>query len=280
MPNIAYINGRWFPLSRAKVSVEDRGFQFGDGVYEVIRTYQGLPFQVGAHLARLKQSAEAIGLDFVYSKKEWIALFTKIIKKARFPEVKIYVQLTRGPAPRNHPFPLRARTTVVVTARPIGPVPTRWVEEGVSVITLPDIRWGRCDIKSINLLPNILARQEAAVRGVHEAIFIRDGRVMEGSSSNVFIVKGGRIKTPPLGNHALPGVTRDLVIRLARDAGIPTRETEIKLRELILADEVFLTGTTVDILPVVKVDHRVIGRRRVGSITRDLAQGFRRITRS
>lgn len=279
MPNIAFINGRWFPLSRAKVSVEDRGFQFGDGVYELIRTYQGKPFQAEAHLARLKRSAEAIGLDLVYSKKEWTALFARIIKKARFPEIKIYVQLTRGVAPRNHPFPKRSRTTVIVTARPIHPVPTRWVEEGVSIITRPDIRWGRCDIKSINLLPNIMARQEAEDRGAHEAIFIREDRITEGSSSNVFIVIQGRLKTPPLGSDSLPGITRDLVMGLAKDAGIPAKETKIKFREFFSADEVFLTGTTVEILPVVMADDRVIGSRRPGPITRNLAQQFRDMTR-
>ena len=275
MPDMAYINGRFMPLSQAKISVEDRGYQFGDGVYELIRTYSGKLFQVEAHLERLARSAMAIGLDPVYSQSRWIAILRQIYNRSGFREAKLYIQLTRGVAPREHVFPLQSRPTVVVTVRQLIPLSPALRRRGAAVITVPDIRWGRCDIKSINLLPNIMARQKAKIQGAYEAIFIRDGLVAEGSSSNVFAVIKGRVVTPPKGPMILPGITREWVLRLAKEAGLRTAEKEIALQELLGAEEVFLTGTTAEVLPVVKVDGRPVGNGKPGEATRLLCRRFR-----
>lgn len=261
-------------LSQAKVSVEDRGFQFGDGVYELIRTYNGRLFQAEAHLRRLVRSAMAIGLDGVYSQSRWMAVLREIYKRSGFREAKLYIQLTRGAAPREHVFPLKSRPTVVVTVRQLIPLPLALRRRGATVITVPDIRWGRCDIKTINLLPNMMARQKAKIRGAHEAIFIRDGLVTEGSSSNVFAVIKGWVVTPPKGPMILPGITREWVLRLAKEAGLRTAEKGIALQELLAAEEVFLTGTTAEVLPVVKVDRRPIGNGKPGEATRLLYRRF------
>jgi len=275
MPNIAFVNGRFLPLARATVSVEDRGFQFGDGVYELLRTYGGEIFQIEAHLERLKNSAESIGLDMPYAPGRWKSMLESLNRKCGYPSAKLYIQITRGNAPRNHPFPERTRPTVVMTARRLVPPPRKLYERGASVITVPDLRWGRCDLKTINLLPNVMARQKAKTEGANEALFVRGGRVTEGSSSNVFGVIKGRICTTPTGPGILPGVTRVLVLRIAKSSGLSVSETELPLRRLISADEVFLSGTTVEVLPVVRIDGRRIGNGKPGRITRSIAESFR-----
>jgi D-alanine transaminase len=278
MPNIAYVNGRYLPLSRATVSVEDRGFQFGDGIYELIRTYDGRIFQLDYHLRRLRNSAEAIGLKMPYPAARWKFILAEMNRRCGYRSAKLYIQITRGTAPRNHPFPENARPTVVLTARRLDPLPDRLVAKGAEVITVSDLRWGRCDIKSVNLLANVLARQKAKTEKVNEALFVRDGRVTEGSSSNVFIVINGRVCTTPTGPGILPGVTRDLVIRIAKTSGFQTVERELPVRRLFSADEVFLTGTTVEVLPVVRIDGRRIGNGKPGRITESIARSFRRLT--
>jgi len=279
VPNIAFVNGRFMPLTQARVSVEDRGFQFGDGIYELIRTYGGRVFHIDDHLRRLEQSAEALGLSMAYSKSRWKAILEKAHAKSGYPDAKLYVQITRGTAPRDHSFPKQTRPSVIVTVRKLTPLPAPLHEKGASVITVPDLRWGRCDIKSINLLPNIMARQKARSSGAFEALFVRDGLVLEGAGSNVFAVIGGRIVTPPNGPFILPGITRDLTIGLAREARDPVIEKGITLADLLGAEEVFLTGTTTEILPVVKVDGRAIGDGRPGRTTRRLYQQFIQTTR-
>jgi D-alanine transaminase len=278
MPNIAYVNGRFLPLSRATVSVEDRGFQFGDGVYELIRTYNGRIFRVDLHLARLKKSAEAIGLEPPYPAARWKTILAELNRKCGYRSAKLYIQITRGNAPRNHPFPDRAHPTVVMTARRLEPPPRELYARGAGVITVPDLRWGRCDIKTINLLPNVMARQMAKTVGAAEALFVRDGRVTEGSSSNVFVVSRGRVRTTPTGPGILPGVTRDLVLGIARSAGLAVTEADLPVERLFSADEVFLSGTTVEVLPVVRINGRRIGTGKPGRITDSIARAFRRKT--
>jgi D-alanine transaminase len=279
MPNIAFVNGRFMPLADARVSVEDRGFQFGDGVYELIRTYGGRLYHLRDHLERLEQSADAIGLSIVYSKSRWKMILEKAHTQSGYPEAKIYIQVTRGAAPRDHSFPKKSRMSVIVTVRKLVPLRPKLREKGASVITVTDLRWGRCDIKTINLLPNVMARQKARSAGAFEALFVRDGLVMEGAGSNVFAVIKGQIVTPPKGPAILPGITRDLVIAQARDARDSVIEKGIRLEELLGAEDVFLTGTTVEILPVVKVDGRTIGDGRPGKTTRRLYQLFLQTTR-
>jgi D-alanine transaminase len=280
VPNIAFLNGQFMPLAQAKVSVEDRGFQFGDGIYELIRTYEGRIFHMEDHLRRLEQSARELGLPMVYSKTRWKEILASAFSRSDYSSAKIYIQITRGVAPRDHSFPKKTRATVLVTVRKMLPLSAKLLEKGGTVVTVPDLRWGRCDVKSINLLPNILARQKARSSGAFEALFVRDGLVLEGAGSNVFAMIQGRLVTPPKGPAILAGITRDLVCELARKSGESVTEKGIALVDLLAAEEVFLTGTTTEILPVVKVDGRTIGDGRPGKTTSRLIQLFRQATHS
>lgn len=272
MPDIACVNGRFGPLAEAVVSVEDRGFQFGDGVYEVIRTYRGRPFAIDEHLSRLERSAQALQLSLGYTKARWIALIEEGLRRSNLPETKIYLQITRGQAPRDHPFPAELSPTTVLTFRELHPLDLSVRQAGVQAILLEDIRWGRCDIKSVNLLANVLARQRAKEAGVFEAILLRDGAVTEGSVSNVMVVQNGTILTAPEGPRILSGVTRAKVLELAKKEGIPVAETVVRREDLLGASEVFLTGTTVEVLPVVRVDEQAIGPAVPGPMTQLLSR--------
>lgn len=274
MPTIACVNGRFLPISRATVSVEDRGLQFGDGVYEVVRGYGGRLFRLDAHLDRLEQSARAIRLPIRYSRARWRRLVQRAFALSRFPDAKVYLQVTRGPAPRDHRFPETVRPTVVITVRRLEPLPETVRREGVSAITVPDLRWGRCDVKSLNLLANVLAREDARTAGAFEAILVRDGYVTEGAVSNVFAVIDGTVTTSPADPSILPGITRAATIELVRDAGLPLAERAVSVDELRRAPEVFLTGTTVEIVPVVSLDGVKVGDGSPGPTTRLLAQRF------
>ncbi|HVG01267.1 MAG TPA: D-amino-acid transaminase [Nitrospira sp.] len=271
MPDIAYVNGCFGPLADAVVSIEDRGYQFGDGVYEVIRTYRGHPFAIEAHLQRLERSATALRILAGPASAQWESLIREGLRLSRFPETKIYLQLTRGRAPRDHSFPEDITATTILTFREFRPLEATISDAGVGAITIQDIRWGRCDIKSINLLANVLARQQAKEAGAFEAILVRDGGVTEGSVSNVAIVRNGTIHTAPEGSNILSGVTRALVLELAKKEGIPVIESRISREDLFTASEVFLTGTTVEVLSVVCVDGQVIGSGKPGPISRLLS---------
>ncbi len=275
MPDIGFVNGRFLPLGEATVSVEDRGFQFGDGIYEVIRTYGGKLFRVEAHLERLERSAQAVHLNLPYRLPQWIAYIKEGVDRAGYRESKVYLQVTRGVAPRDHQIPEGLAPTVVMTVREMAELNPRHHEEGVGVVTLEDMRWGRCDIKSIDLLPNVLARRHARQAGAFETIFIRDGHVKEGAVANVMIVQSGRLVTPPEGPHILPGVTRRVVLELADKEGISVEERPVTVLELQAANEVFLTGTTVEVLPVVRVDDAKISTGKPGNLTRRLSTRFR-----
>jgi D-alanine transaminase len=274
VPNVAFINGAFVPLAEAKVSIEDRGFQFGDGVYEVIRTYTGRPFALEAHLARLDRSAAALDLIQPYSHAEWTDHILEGIRRAAFPEAKIYIQLSRGVAPRDHAYSTELTPTVVMTVREFHPLDRSMQAAGVDALTTEDIRWGRCDIKSVNLLANVLARQQVKQAQVFEAILVRAGLVTEGAVSTVMVVRSGTVMTAPEGPHILSGVTRAVVLDLARTEGIPIQERFVSQADLYGADEVFLTGTTVEVLAVVRIDGKVIGDGRPGPITQRLAAGF------
>ncbi len=272
MPDIACVNGRFGPLAQAVVSVEDRGFQFGDGVYEVIRTYRGRPFQTDAHLARLERSLHALQLPSPHPRTQWATLIEEGLRLSGFPETKIYMQVTRGQAPRDHPFPTGASPTVVLTFRELRPPDEAIRHTGVPAVTVEDVRWGRCDIKSLNLLGNVLARQQAKEAGAFEAILVRDGVVTEGSVSNVMVVRDGALYTAPEGPRILSGVTRTLMIELASKEGIPVHETFVVKNDLYSASEVLLTGTTVEVVSVVRVDGRTIGSGAPGPVSKRLAR--------
>jgi len=279
VPETAFLNGRFLPLAEATVSIEDRGFQFGDGVYEVIRTYRGRPFKLDAHLARLDRSAQAIDLRQPYPFERWVEYVTEGLRLGDFPETKIYVQITRGTAPRDHAYAPDLQPTVLMTFRELQPLNAIVQSTGVAAMTMKDIRWGRCDIKSINLLANVLARQQAKKRGVFESILVRDGQVTEGAVSNVFIVQDGKLITAPEGGWILSGVTRQVVLELARHEGLTVQERYCSDQELLGATEVFLTGTTVEVLGVVHIDGKQIGTGQPGPLTRSLAKRFLDATR-
>jgi len=276
MPDIGFVNGRFLPLEEATVSVEDRGFQFGDGVYEVIRTYHGRPFHLDAHLARLERSAKAIELPLPWNIQQWTAHVHEGIKRGGYAESKVYLQLTRGAAPRDHSFPASTKPTAVMTVREMRPMDPALQASGVTVMTMDDWRWGRCDIKSVNLLPNVMARQKAKQAGAFEAVFVRNGLVTEGAVSNVMTVKAGHVLTAPEGEQILSGVTRTVMLDLIRKEGLPVEERFVALDEFLRADEIFLTGTTVEVLPVVGVDGQPIGSGKPGPVTQKLQAAFQR----
>ncbi|MBH0192262.1 MAG: D-amino-acid transaminase [Nitrospira sp.] len=271
MPDIAFVNGRFLPWKDAVVSIDDRGFQFGDGVYEVIRTYRGAPFELAAHLARLERSTKELNLVQPYSRAQWTQWIQQGLGQAGYQEAKVYVQITRGTAPRDHAFPSGVLPTVVMTIRELHPLSLQLRQDGVTARTCDDLRWSRCDIKSLNLLGNVLAREEARKAGVFEAILVKDGLVTEGSLSNVMAVRSGTLVTAPEGPRILSGVTRTVVLELARKEEIPVEEQFLSLDALYGADEVFLTGTTLEVLGVVRIDGNTIGSGRPGPITKTLA---------
>jgi D-alanine transaminase len=274
MPDLAYLNGKWMPISRAKVSVEDRGFQFADGVYELIRVYKGLPFHLREHLERLIESARQIEIASSLSipQLERIALLG--CQKCGDPSAKIYIQLTRGTAPRLHHFPEAIKPTWVMTFRKLVPIEEAVRKRGVSALTITDVRWGRCNIKSLNLLPNVMAREQAVRAGCFETLFIRDGIVTEGAGSNVFAVIGDRVVTPPEGPAVLSGITREVILDLGRKAGLSMVEEALSAEQLRAAREVFLTGTTIEVLPVVRLDGKKVGTGRPGPVSRMFYQAF------
>ncbi|MYA29262.1 MAG: D-amino acid aminotransferase [Nitrospira sp. SB0666_bin_27] len=276
MPNIAYVNGQFSPLEQATISIEDRGFQFGDGVYEVVRTYGGIPFRLYDHLVRLESSARAVSIPVPLSRTDWEALIREGVQRSHYAACMVYIQLTRGAAPRAHLFPSPAKPTVVMTFREIPETGGALGQQGVSVVTLPDLRWGRCSVKSLNLLANVLAKQEASDAGAKEAILVKDGLVTEGCSSNVCLVRDGTIITPPLSDQLLAGVTRAVVLELARKAGIVVDEREVPQEELTQADELFLIGTTIEVLPVAALNGVPVGGRTPGPVTRTVSEAFHR----
>lgn len=278
MPDIAFVNGRFLPWKDATVSIDDRGFQFGDGVYEVIRTYRGIPFELAAHLDRLQRSAMALSLPQPYSRGQWTQWIHQGLSQAGYQDAKIYLQITRGVAPRDHAFPSGIAPTVVMTVREFHPLAVQVRQEGVTAGTCQDLRWGRCDIKSVNLLANVLAREESKKTGVFEAILVKDGLVTEGSVSNVMAVQSGTIVTAPEGPRILSGVTRTVVLGLAKQEGIPVEERFLSVGSLYAADEVFLTGTTLEVLGVVRVDGKIIGSGQPGPITKTLAARWALLT--
>lgn len=265
MANLAqvYLNGEFLPPDQARVSVFDRGFIFGDGVYEVIPVFGGRLFRLPHHLSRLDASLGAIRLRNPHTQQEWNSIFTRLLA-AGSGDQSIYLQITRGVAPRDHAFPPNITPTVFAYAQPLKYSPPEQLAQGVAAVTAADIRWQRCDIKAIALLANALLRQEAIGQGAVEAILVRDGLVTEGAASNIFVVKNGRLVTPPKGPFILPGITRDLVVEIARAKGIPCDELPVKIETLTSADEVWLTSSTKEILPITRIDGRPVGNGKPG----------------
>lgn len=267
MANLAqvYLNGKFLPPDQARVSVFDRGFIFGDGVYEVIPVFGGRLFRLPHHLSRLDASLGAIRLRNPHTQQEWNDIFTRLLATGSGDQ-SIYLQITRGVAPRDHAFPPNITPTVFAYAQPLKYSPPEQLAQGVAAVTAADIRWQRCDIKAIALLANALLRQEAIDQGAVEAILVRDGLVTEGAASNIFVIKNGRLVTPLKGPFILPGITRDLVVEIARARGIPCDELPVKIETLTSADEVWLTSSTKEILPITRIDGKPVGDGKPGAM--------------
>jgi D-alanine transaminase len=276
---IVYLNGSFLPKEQAFVPVEDRGFVFGDGVYEVWRVVNGQIFEFDRHMARLTRGLGELRIaPPPESRPDTIReIADRLIAENGLGdgEGTLYLEITRGVAPRAHQFPPAGTPpTVFALAKPFVP-PEDQRAKGVTAVTVPDIRWLRCDIKTIQLLPNVMAKQAAAERGAFEAILVRDGVVTEGSHANVIGVIGGEIRTHPTNNLILPGITRAVVLELARGLGIPVREEPFLASELPQVEELFIAGTTADVMPIVRVDDQVIGGGTPGPIAQRLQRELR-----
>jgi D-alanine transaminase len=269
MDQVVFLNGEFLPLAEAKVPVLDRGFIFGDGVYEVIPVYSKVAFRLDEHLARLERSLAAVGIRNPYTREQWRGFVANIVARQSFDDQAVYFQVTRGVAKRDHAFPKTpAQPTVFMMSNPLVPPPAALVEEGASAITARDNRWLRCDIKSISLIGNVLLRQLSAEADAVETILFRDGNLTEASSSNVFVIKGGVIFSPPKNELILPGITYDVVVELARANGLPLELRTVTEAEVRGADELWVTSSSKEVLAVVKLDGRRVGDGRPGPVFR------------
>lgn len=272
--DIVYVNGSFVPRAEARVSVEDRGFVFGDGVYEVLRIVNGRPFAARFHNERLRRSLEGVRISLKGSDnpERFVEIGKDLLRQNALldGEATLYMQVTRGTATRAHNFPAAdVDPTVYISAARFKPY-SELAESGAIAITLPDQRWGRCDLKTLNLLPNVLASQIAKEKGAFEAMLIRDGIVTEGTRTNFFGVVDGVLRTHPLNNHILPGITRSVLRDLARQVDIDLDESPIRVDEIPHLTELFLTGTTTDVMPVVTLDGEPVGKGSPGALTRKL----------
>lgn len=273
---IGFVNGKFISIDSLAIPIEDRGHQFGDGVYDVIRVYNGRPLMLQEHLLRLEKSADAIDVQLNFTLQELEKIVEEGLTRSGLLDCEVYIQVTRGISPRQHLFPNVSASTTM-TIRPARTISDTLKSQGVSVTLRQDERWANCYIKSLNLLPNILAKQSATNEGFHEAIFVKDEYITEGSSSNVFAVKDGVLYTPPISRKILPGITRATVIQLAKENGHVVKEEELKPNFLIKADEMFITSTTMEVLPVSNVDGTAIGNGVPGELTLKLSDYYRRL---
>lgn len=277
MPTI-YLNGQYLPRESATLSIDDRGFIFGDGVYEVTRVVNGVLFESSRHLARLGRGLADMRLHPEESLADIEAISNRLVQENGLQqgEAIVYLQITRGAAPRTHHFPpAGTRCTVFLSAKAITP-PHAERAVGVKVVTYPDIRWSRCDIKTVNLIPAVLAKQHAMDHGVFESIFVRESAITEGSHTNCFGVIDGELRTYPASNLILGGVTRDVTIEVAHELGIPFSDRPFHIQDLPRLQEFFLTGTTTDVMPVVEIDGKAVGNGRPGTVTQALYDGVAR----
>ncbi len=276
MPTV-YLRGEYLPLEQAKVPVEDRGFLFADGIYEVVRFYRGRPFQLQAHLQRLEHSANGAQLPLGSVIADLPEIIERLLVEDNLQDTNFYVQYTRGTAhPRTHTFPRDPSPTLFVMPVAIHALPTDARTSGVSAVTMPDLRWRRCDIKSTMLLPNVIAKQQARDQGAYEAILVRDGVVTEGSSTNIFALMNDVLTTHPADKDILAGITRQVTLALASGLSLRVHEEAFTLDQLNSAQEVFLTSTTSEILPITRVDGRAVGDGRPGPVTLRLLEAFQR----
>jgi D-alanine transaminase len=271
MPELAYVNGKIMPISEAAIPIEDRGYQFADAVYEVVASDNGKLFCLDFHLERLERSMVALHFPAVSIESIGQAIVS-LFERAGIARAAVYVQISRGVAARNHAYDTSTlQPQIVMTVRPIHEAPAASREKGIRVVAFTDNRWGRCDIKTVQLLPNAMAKQAALDAGANDAIFVsKEGVVREGTSSNLFIVSGGTLFTHPLTPEILPGITRRVILDICRKLRLSVIEQFFTLEEALAADEMFLTGTIAEVMPVVAVDDEPIGDGSVGEISRKL----------
>jgi D-alanine transaminase len=279
----AYLNGLYLPLDEARISPLDRGFLFGDGVYEVIPCYAGTLFRLEPHLARMQRSLDAIGIAAPHTLAEWTDVLNGLVAHNGGGHQSLYLQITRGaPNLRDHRFPAECPPTIFAYCTTLEDPDTRSLDDetGLRCITCDDIRWSRCDIKAVTLLANVLLREQARAAGCDEAILIRSGWVTEGSTSNVFVVSEGEILTPCAGPDVLGGITRDLVIELAGRHGLSLLESFVDPRLLQSADEVWISSSTRGVRPVVALDGKPVGDGRPGPLWRKMAECYAEFRRA
>lgn len=275
----AYLNGQFLPLSEARISPLDRGFLYADGIYEVIPVYSRTPFRIDEHLRRLQSSADGIRLPNPHSNDEWRAIILRLIAETEFEDQTLYIQVTRGADIKRDPtFPKGTTQTVFLFTAPLIRPTREQRENGVATITAQDIRWGRCDLKTVALLPNVLMRQLSADAGCTETVMLRDGFLTEGSASNIFVVKDGIILAPPKDHRMLPGITYDMVLELAARHGAPHEVRPISEAELRSADELWITSSTKEVLPIATLDGQPVGQGalagRPGPVTRQMQSWY------
>ncbi len=275
MPELAYVNGTFLPIEKAMVSVEDRGYQFGDAVYEVIASYDGNPVFMDEHMARLDRSLKELSFPKI-SIDQIRSAVIELFNRAKIERAEIYLQISRSVALRNHAFPDHSDIQFIMTARNIMEVPENIRQQGAQAITVKDLRWGRCDIKTVQLLYNVLAKQKALDSGVFDAIFVsEDNVVREATSSNLFIVADEKLITHPLTPNILPGVTRAKIIEICGEKNIQINEQFYNKETLLKSNEVFLTGTITEVLSIVEIDRSIIGNGKVGPMSKQLFNALR-----
>ncbi|PIC65203.1 D-amino-acid transaminase [Sporosarcina sp. P13] len=271
---IYFKDGQFLQEQQMNLSVNDRGYAFGDGVYEVIKVYDGVLYTAQEHLERFLESAKKIRMPIPYTIEQLTNIVQKLLEENQLSVGHIYLQVTRGVAPRAHQFPGRDVPPVMIGYTVVNPRPLEYLKMGTAMKSVEDMRWLRCDIKSLNLLGNVLAKQEALEQGCQEALFVRDGLVREGSASNVFGIKDGILHTHPANNYILNGITRRVVLQLAKHLAIPVEEKEFTLAEALAMDEFFFTSTNAEITPVITIDEKQIGEGVPGPLTRKLQSAF------
>jgi D-alanine transaminase len=277
MARFAYVNGRYVQHHEAAVHIEDRGYQFADGVYEYIAFYNRVLLDGEQHMRRLQRSLKELDIPMPVAPAAMGIIIRELITRNKRSDGGLYIQITRGVAKRDHPFPKNTRSSLVMTVCGPKTPKAQESEKGVKVITMPDNRWGRCDIKSVSLLANVLAKQAATQKHTREAWLVQDNQdITEGAVSNAYIVtKEGELITHPLDEHVLGGITRDVVLRLAKKAKIKVSERVFNLVEAKNAREAFITSTSANILPVVKIDDKLVGNGKLGPVTCQLQELYR-----
>jgi D-alanine transaminase len=276
---MVFLNGSFLPLEQAKVPVLDRGFIFGDGVYELIPVYSRAPFRMDGHLARLERSLAAVGIRNPYARERWREVILGLVERQPWQDQAVYLQVTRGVARRDHAFPEGVEPTVFAMSNPLVNPPAELVEKGAVAVSAVDNRWLRCDIKSISLIGNVLLRQVSAAVGAVETILFRDGILTEASASNVFVVKNGLVLSPPKSNLILPGITYDVVVEIAAELKIPVEFRDVREAEVRAADELWVTSSSKEILAVVELDGKPVGDGQPGPVFRRAWQGYQEFKR-